>query len=39
LLCLAYGQVLADGEPADVLARQEVREIFLGTDSTVEDLA
>jgi branched-chain amino acid transport system ATP-binding protein len=37
LICLAVGQLIADGEPHDVLARQQVKEIFLGTDSTVAD--
>jgi branched-chain amino acid transport system ATP-binding protein len=37
LICLAVGQLIADGEPREVLARQQVREIFLGTDSTVVD--
>jgi branched-chain amino acid transport system ATP-binding protein len=37
LICLAVGQVIADGEPRAVLARQQVKDIFLGTDSTVED--
>jgi branched-chain amino acid transport system ATP-binding protein len=36
LLCLAPGRFLADGEPSEVLERQDVKEIFLGTDSTVE---
>jgi branched-chain amino acid transport system ATP-binding protein len=37
LICLAVGQLIADGEPHEVLARQQVKEIFLGTDSTVTD--
>jgi branched-chain amino acid transport system ATP-binding protein len=32
LLCLAGGKVIADGEPAAVLATPAVREVFLGTD-------
>jgi branched-chain amino acid transport system ATP-binding protein len=32
LLCLAGGKVIADGEPAAVLASPVVREVFLGTD-------
>jgi branched-chain amino acid transport system ATP-binding protein len=36
LVCLALGRLVADGEPVDVLGRQEVKELFLGTDSTVE---
>jgi branched-chain amino acid transport system ATP-binding protein len=35
LICLAVGQLIADGEPREVLARQQVKDIFLGTDSTV----
>lgn len=31
LLCLASGTVLADGEPAAVLASREVREVYLGS--------
>jgi branched-chain amino acid transport system ATP-binding protein len=37
LICLAVGQLIADGEPREVLARQQVKEIFLGTDSTVAE--
>jgi branched-chain amino acid transport system ATP-binding protein len=32
LLCLAGGKLIADGEPAVVLANPAVREVFLGTD-------
>lgn len=39
LICLAVGQLIADGEPREVLARQQVKDIFLGTDSTVADIA
>jgi branched-chain amino acid transport system ATP-binding protein len=35
LVCLSVGKLIADGEPEEVLARPSVREIFLGTDSTV----
>lgn len=35
LVCLAVGKLIADGEPSEVLGRQDVKEIFLGTDSTV----
>jgi branched-chain amino acid transport system ATP-binding protein len=35
LVCLAVGRLIADGEPREVLGRQDVRELFLGTDSTV----
>jgi branched-chain amino acid transport system ATP-binding protein len=38
LICLAVGQLIADGDPREVLGRQQVKEIFLGTDSTVADL-
>src|SRR5690606_30769870 len=30
LLCLAGGRIVADGTPADVLANNEVRELYLG---------
>jgi branched-chain amino acid transport system ATP-binding protein len=36
LVCLALGRFIADGDPAAVLGRQDVKELFLGTDSTVE---
>jgi len=39
LICLAVGQLIADGEPREVLGRQLVKDIFLGTDSTVADAA
>lgn len=35
LVCLAVGRLIADGQPREVLGRQAVRELFLGTDSTV----
>ncbi len=38
LVCLAAGWLVADGAPREVLARQDVKELFLGTDSTVADL-
>lgn len=34
LLCLAGGDVVGDGDPRAVLAQQEVREIFLGTETS-----
>ncbi len=34
LVCLAAGELVADGAPGEVLATQRVRELFLGTDST-----
>jgi branched-chain amino acid transport system ATP-binding protein len=37
LVCLALGSLVADGKPSEVLARPEVKRIFLGTDSVVED--
>jgi branched-chain amino acid transport system ATP-binding protein len=37
LVCLALGRVVADGEPREVLARPQVRELFLGTDLSVTD--
>jgi branched-chain amino acid transport system ATP-binding protein len=39
LICLAVGRLIADGAPHDVLARQDVKELFLGTDSTVIELS
>ena len=36
LVCLAFGSLIADGRPREVLARQDVKELFLGTDSTVD---
>jgi branched-chain amino acid transport system ATP-binding protein len=39
LVCLAFGQLIADGAPREVLSRQDVKELFLGTDSTVLELA
>jgi branched-chain amino acid transport system ATP-binding protein len=34
LICLAAGELVADGTPRDVLAMQRVRELFLGMEST-----
>jgi branched-chain amino acid transport system ATP-binding protein len=34
LLCLTGGAFVGDGNPAEVLANQAVREVFLGTDVT-----
>jgi branched-chain amino acid transport system ATP-binding protein len=39
LVCLAVGQLIADGEPREVLGRQQVKDLFLGTESTVADAA
>jgi len=39
LVCLALGQLIADGEPREVLARQRVKELFLGTETTVAEAA
>lgn len=39
LVCLAVGQLIADGEPHEVLARQQVKELFLGTESTAAEQA
>jgi branched-chain amino acid transport system ATP-binding protein len=36
LVCLAVGRLIADGPPREVLGRQDVKELFLGTDSTVD---
>lgn len=38
LVCLAVGRLIADGVPREVLARQDVKELFLGTESTVIEL-
>jgi branched-chain amino acid transport system ATP-binding protein len=38
LMCLAVGRLIADGPPREVLGRNDVRELFLGTDSTVIEL-
>jgi branched-chain amino acid transport system ATP-binding protein len=38
LVCLAAGRLIADGVPREVLARQDVKELFLGTDSTVAEI-
>jgi branched-chain amino acid transport system ATP-binding protein len=35
LICLALGKLIADGSPREVLARQEVKELFLGTESAI----
>jgi len=35
LVCLALGKLIADGEPREVLSRQEVKELFLGTESAI----
>jgi branched-chain amino acid transport system ATP-binding protein len=35
LVCLAVGQLIADGDPYEVLGQQRVKELFLGTESTV----
>lgn len=39
LICLAGGQVVGDGVPAEVLSEPAVREVFLGTEATAESLA
>jgi branched-chain amino acid transport system ATP-binding protein len=38
LVCLAVGQLIADGAPREVLGKQAIKDIFLGTDSTVADV-
>jgi branched-chain amino acid transport system ATP-binding protein len=35
LICIAGGAVIGDGEPRAVLASPAVREVYLGTDTTV----
>lgn len=37
LVCLAFGTLIADGEPREVLARQDVKELFLGTEFVVAE--
>ncbi len=37
LVCLALGHAVADGEPHEVLARPQVKELFLGTDLSLTD--
>lgn len=37
LLCLTYGRILAEGDPAAVLASAEVRSVYLGIDPEVEN--
>lgn len=37
LLCLTYGRILAEGDPATVLASPEVRSVYLGIDPDPED--
>jgi branched-chain amino acid transport system ATP-binding protein len=39
LICLAGGQIIGDGAPAEVLASPAVREVFLGAEPTAEALA
>jgi branched-chain amino acid transport system ATP-binding protein len=35
LVCLAVGQLIADGNPHEVLSQQRVKELFLGTEPAV----
>ncbi len=37
MICLASGNIIADGSPSDVLASPLVREVFLGTEPDVPD--
>jgi branched-chain amino acid transport system ATP-binding protein len=37
LLCLAGGQIIADGAPADVLASDVVKQVYLGTGFELDD--
>jgi branched-chain amino acid transport system ATP-binding protein len=39
LICLYGGEFVGDGDPASVLANPRVREIYLGSEVTVETLA
>jgi branched-chain amino acid transport system ATP-binding protein len=38
LICLASGRIVGDGDPAEVLASPQVRDVFLGTEATAESL-
>lgn len=38
LVCLALGSLIADGAPRAVLAQDSVKELFMGTESTVGDI-
>jgi ABC-type branched-subunit amino acid transport system ATPase component len=35
-MCLAVGRVLAIGDPHEVMAADQVREVYLGTDPDLE---
>ncbi len=37
LICLAYGRVVAEGDPAEVLASPEVRSIYLGIEPDLDE--
>lgn len=37
LLCLTYGRIIAEGDPASVLASPEVRSVYLGIEPEVPD--
>jgi branched-chain amino acid transport system ATP-binding protein len=37
LLCLTYGRILAQGDPAAVLASPDVRSVYLGIDPEADD--
>jgi branched-chain amino acid transport system ATP-binding protein len=39
LMCLTYGRMLAIGDPSEVMARPDVREVYLGSDPDVEEAA
>jgi branched-chain amino acid transport system ATP-binding protein len=39
LICLAGGQIIADGDPDEVLAHPKVKEVYLGTDDPDEEAA
>jgi branched-chain amino acid transport system ATP-binding protein len=38
MICLTYGSILAEGNPHDVLASPEVRQVYLGIEPDEEIL-
>ncbi|MBO9577733.1 MAG: ABC transporter ATP-binding protein [Microbacteriaceae bacterium] len=39
MICLTYGKVLAEGSPQEVLASPEVRQIYLGIEPDLDEIA